>query len=205
MGEPMPYYDANNGGRNTLLRNDGSFRFSDVTQQTGLEQNNTRYSLAVSWEDYDNDGDLDLYVANDYGRNCLYRNDGGRFVNVAQQLGVEDMSAGMSICWGDYNHDGWMDMYVANMFSAAGNRITFQRQFKSSVDPTVRKAFQRHARGNTLFENDGKGGFRDVSVQAGVTMGRWAFGSRFVDLNNDGWDDLVVANGFISADDSGDL
>ena len=205
MGEPMPYYDANNGGRNTLLRNDGGFHFSDVTQQTGLEQNNSRYSLAVSWEDYDNDGDLDLYVANDYGRNCLFRNDRGRFVNVAPQLGVEDMSAGMSICWADYNHDGWMDIYVSNMFSAAGNRITFQRQFKSSIDPALRKAFQRHARGNTLFENDGKGGFRDVSQQAGVTMGRWAWGSRFVDLNGDGWDDLVVANGFISADDSGDL
>ena len=96
MGEPLPFHDANNGGRNTLWRNDGNWRFSDVTAATGLDQNNTRFSFAACWEDFDNDGDLDLYVANDYGRNNLYRNDGGRFNDVAADLGVEDQSAGMS-------------------------------------------------------------------------------------------------------------
>ncbi len=205
MGEPMPYHDANNGGHNMLLRNDGNWQFSDVTRAVGLDENNTRYSFAASWEDYDNDGDQDLYVANDYGRNNLYRNDGGKFVDIAPQLGVEDMSAGMSASWADYNRDGWMDLYVSNMFSAAGNRITYQRQFKTGVDQDVRRQFQRHARGNTLFENTGDGSFRDVSEDAGVTMGRWAWGSKFVDLNGDGWEDLVVANGFITTDDTRDL
>ena len=92
------------------------------------------------------------------------------------------------------------------MFSAAGNRITFQRQFKSGASNDMRAQYQRHARGNTLFQASSEGpGFRDVSVEQGVTMGRWAWGSRFVDLNNDGWEDLVVANGFISTEDTGDL
>ncbi len=90
------------------------------------------------------------------------------------------------------------------MFSAAGNRITYQRPFKSHVDSSIREQFQRHARGNSLFVNDGNG-FRDTSEQAGITMGRWAWGSRFVDLNGDGWDDLIVASGFISAEATGDL
>ena len=211
MGEPIPYHDANNGGPGMLLRNEGNWIFEDVTGRVGLDENNTRFSFAASWEDYDNDGDVDLYVANDYGRNNLYRNDSGpepgsrQFRDVAGELGVEDMSAGMSVSWADCNRDGWMDFYVSNMFSAAGNRITYQRQFKDGLDETTRKQFQRHARGNSLFQGNGKGGFDDVSVAAGVTMGRWAWGSTFADLNNDGWEDLLVANGFISTPDTDDL
>lgn len=124
---PLPYHDANNGGRNYLLRNDGAFSFSDGTETVGLHVANRRFSLAAAWEDYDNDGDQDLYVANDFGRNCLYRNDGGSFVNVAAMAGVEDHASGMSVSWGDCDRDGYMDIYVSNMFSAAGNRVTFQR------------------------------------------------------------------------------
>ena len=64
---------------------------------------------------------------------------------------------------------------------------------------------QRHARGNSLFRNLGDGRFADVSVAAGVTMGRWAWGSLFTDINNDGWEDLHVVNGFFTNDDPGDL
>ena len=114
------------------------------------------------------------------------------------------MSAGMSASWADVNRDGRMDLYVSNMFSAAGNRITYQRQFKTGANANVREQFQRHARGNTLFLNQ-PNGFQDVSEPAAVTMGRWAWGSRFADLNGDGWEDLIVANGFISTEDTGDL
>ena len=206
LGEPLPYHDAQNGGRNMLLRNEGVWQFNDVTETVGLGHNNNRFSFAAAWEDYDDDGDPDLYVANDYGRNNLYQNTNGRFVDVAAELGIEDMSAGMSASWGDFNRDGRLDIYISNMFSAAGNRITFQRQFKPGAPKTLLAQYQRHARGNSLFQAglDG-GGFSDVSVEQGVTMGRWAWGSRFVDLNNDGWEDLVVANGFISTEDTGDL
>lgn len=82
-GGPIPYHDANNGSPNALLRNEGNWRFTDVTKQSGMDDNNRRFSFAASWEDYDNDGDMDLYVANDFGRNNLYRNDGGHFVDAA--------------------------------------------------------------------------------------------------------------------------
>ncbi|MCP4731572.1 MAG: VCBS repeat-containing protein [Roseibacillus sp.] len=91
------------------------------------------------------------------------------------------------------------------MFSSAGNRITFQDQFKPGGDPTTRALYQRHARGNSLFRNLGSGRFEDVSISSGTTMGRWAWSSLFVDLDNNGWEDLLVANGFITQEDPGDL
>ena len=219
LPSPVPYHDANNGGSNVLLRNEGNFEFVDVTDAVGLNANNTRFSFAAAWEDYDNDGDMDLAVANDFGRNNLYRNDpqgGGngadrRFTDVAAQAGVEDVASGMSVAWGDYNRDGWMDLYISNMFSAAGNRIAYQRRVADDVTPQVAVDIQRMARGNTLFAATGavnpdrSKGFSDVSNSAGVTMGRWAWASKFADLNNDGWPDLAVANGNITTDQTGDL
>ena len=207
MGRPIPYHDANNGGRNVLFRNDQDWRFQDVTRAVGLDQNNRRFSFAAAWEDYDNDGDLDLYVANDYGRNNLFRNDEAHFVDVAAQLGVEDMSAGMSVSWGDVNLDGWMDLYVSNMWSSAGNRIAFQRQFKSlgrSRNATTLPATR--ARQLAVCKSwTAANRFEDVSLAAGVTMGRWAWASRLVDVNNDGLEDLFVVNGFITQEDTSDL
>ncbi len=202
---PIPYHDANNGNPNVLWRNEGHWRFSDITVECGLDENNRRYSFAACWEDYDNDGDQDLYVANDFGRNNLYRNDGGRFDDVAAEAGVEDISAGMSADWGDYDNDGWMDVYVGNMFSGAGNRIAYQRRFQAANDAGTRSLYQRHAKGNSLFRNAGDGTFWDVSQPAGVTMALWAWSSPFVELNNDGLVDLFVANGFITSEDSKDL
>ncbi|MFN0125216.1 MAG: FG-GAP repeat domain-containing protein [Verrucomicrobiales bacterium] len=207
LARPLPYHDANNGSRNLLLRNDRQFRFRDVTTQTGLGENNARFSFAAAWEDYDSDGDLDLYVANDFGRNNLYRcdrtPDGTRFRDVAAIAGVEDISAGMSASWGDVDNDGNPDIYVSNMWSSAGNRVSYQRRFREGSSQLT--SFQRHARGNSLFHNAGDGTFHDISESAGVTMGRWAWGSRFADLNNDGHDDLVVANGYITQPDPADL
>jgi hypothetical protein len=205
LGRPIPYHDANNGGRNILFRNDGEWKFVNVTKRVGLEQNNRRFSLGASWEDFDNDGDVDLYVANDYGRDNLYRNDGGQFTDIAAQAGAEDIGAGMSVSWADYNHDGWMDLYVSNMFSSAGNRVTTQRAFKDDVDENTRSEFQHHARGNTLYTNQGNGTFADDSVPANVTLGRWAWASTFIDINNDTREDLVVANGYLTRADPGDL
>ena len=202
---PVPYHDANNGGSNILLRNDGSWGFADVTEETGLNVNNKRFSFAASWEDYDNDGDQDLYVANDFGRKNLYRNDGGRFTDVADRAGVEDIGAGMSASWGDYDNDGWMDLYVGNMFTAHGTRLSAQPMFQMEADAKTRALYERHARGNSLFRNRGDGSFSDVSVEAGVTMGRWAWASLFADLDNNGWEDFIVANGYFTREDPEDL
>ena len=134
----------------------GSWRFSDVTREVGLDVNSRRHSLAAAWEDYDNDGDQDLYVANDYGQNCLYRNDGGRFTEIAKSLGVVDFGSGMSVSWSDVDHDGDMDLYVGNMFSSAGNRIARQPRFQHRIkQPQDKLRLPRFAKGNTLFLNDG--------------------------------------------------
>ena len=208
LPSPLPYYNANNGRPNVLLRNEGNFQFVDATRETGLDQNNRRFSFASAWEDYDNDGDLDLYVANDYGRNNLYRNEGSgtpRFVDVATAAQVEDTASGMSVSWGDYDRDGFMDVYVGNMFSAAGSRVTFQPQFTQRAAGETATLVQRMARGNTLYRNDGRGRFQDVSESADVNMGRWAWASKFADLNNDGWLDLIVTNGYITNEATDDL
>ena len=207
-------HDANNGGSNCLLRNEtapgGSWKFTDVTREAGLDANNQRWSFAAAWDDYDNDGDQDLYVANDYGRDNLYRNDSegpgtARFVDVSEAAHIENSAGGMAITWGDSDRDGWMDAFVSNMYSSAGNRIAFQSKFQPEAAPELKRRFQRLARGNTLLRNLGDGSFEDLSAEAGIEMGRWAWGSHFVDLNNDGWEDLVVANGYMTTEDTGDL
>lgn len=206
LGRPMPYHDAKNSVRNHLLANLGDWRFRDVTEEVGMDMNNRRFSYAASWEDFDNDGDMDLYVANDFGRNNFYQNNGGVFEDIAARAGVEDISAGMSVSWSDYNQDGLMDVYVGNMFSSAGNRIAYQRQFREGLDAEANRAMKRHARGNSLFQNRGDGTFEDVTLPAGVNMGRWAWSSHFADVNNDSHEDLLVANGMVtSAEDTGDL
>ena len=210
IARPLPYHDATNGGRNELLRNEGGLRFRTVTKQVGLHPGNSKFSYSATWEDYDGDGDMDLYVANDFGGNNLYQNtlrESGEpsFTDVAAEAGVRDIAAGMSACWGDFDNNGLADLYVGNMFSSAGNRIAFQDKFKRGGNAETRALYQRHARGNSLFQNLGQGRFRDVSVSSGTTMGRWAWSSLFADLNNDGWEDLLVTNGFITQRDPDDL
>ena len=144
-GGQFVYHDANNGGRNLFFRNDleagsGSWTFAEVTREVGLDVNNKRFTLAASWEDFDNDGDQDLYVANDFGRNNLFRNEGGHFTDIAATVQGEDRASGMSVSWGDVNRDGRMDLYIANMFSAAGNRIAKQEEFSPGSTPDVRQA-----------------------------------------------------------------
>ena len=196
---PIPFHDAKNGGRNVLLENLGDFQFVDSTASFGLDDGNTKWSFTAAWEDFDRDGDPDLYVANDFGRNDFFRNDGGHFVNIAAEAGVEDMAAGMSVSWGDYNRDGHADLYVGNMFSPAGRRVSYQRHFLKGRKEEDLLGTQRMARGNSLFAaRDSSGAFDDVSEAAGVTMGRWAWSSAFADLNNDGWEDLLVVNGYLT-------
>ncbi|MFQ5776649.1 MAG: FG-GAP repeat domain-containing protein [Terriglobia bacterium] len=203
---PMPYHDAQNGPPNILYRNNGDGTFSQTTEASGMNQNNNRFSFACAWADYDKNGYPDLYVANDFGRNNLYRSNGdGTFGDVAAEAGVEDIAAGMSAAWVDYDNDGWLDLYVGNMWSSAGLRLTMQKEFQSGAHPSQRSLFRRHAKGNTLFRNRGDGTFEDVSDTAGVTLGRWAWSSDFFDLDRDGFQDLFILNGFITNESKQDL
>ncbi|CAN5412771.1 hypothetical protein BH23VER1_BH23VER1_17850 [soil metagenome] len=220
LAVPVPYYDANNGGANYLVRNAGPsdqpggwLRFEDATAAVGLDVRNSRFSFAAVWEDFDGDGDADLYVANDFGRNVFYENrlvpDGeARFREVADAVGLREAGFGMSAATGDFNRDGHPDIYAGNMFSAAGNRVTHQPQFRTGAPDAIKREFQRMAQGNGLFLGGAQGDaprFTDASATSGAAMGRWSWGSVPADINNDGWEDLLVANGFVTGRQPDDL
>lgn len=197
---PVPFYDARNGGGNFLVRNEGGWKFTNATEETGLNVDNFRFSFAATWTDVDGDGDPDLAVVNDFGRMNLYisnRAADGRitFRDAALERGLGQGVFGMSISAADCNRDGFMDLYVGAMFSSAGNRITNQPDFKDGLAGTDLERFRHLANGNSLFVNDGKGRFVPRAAEAGVNMGRWSWGSVFADLTNDGWEDILVGNG----------
>ena len=162
------------GGRyeieaNRLLLNDNG-RFVDGTRKAGVGSKDVTYSAAFA--DVDNDGFLDLYLAN-YGvgaKNILYRNDGdGTFTDVTDAAGVGDRSWSWSAVFSDVDGDGNQDLYVVNGRYPAG-------------EP------------NHLYMNNGDGSFRDVSREAGVDDGNWGLGAAFADVDNDGDFDLFVSN-----------
>ncbi len=206
---PSPYYDAENGPPNFMMRNhrDGTFR--DVTAETGLSQNNTRYSFCCGWTDFNRDGWPDLYVVNDFGRKNLYRNNGtGTFTDIAAEAGVEDIGAGMSVCCFDYDNDGVEDVYVADMWTAAGERITMQDRFQKDAPAAARTLYRKHTMGNSLFRNTSskdRASFADTTSAAGVGIGRWAWSSDAWDFDHDGFPDLYIANGMVTGPSREDL
>jgi Flp pilus assembly protein TadD/peroxiredoxin len=203
---PVPYFDARNGPPNFLFHNEGNSTFTDRTDAAGLNVENDRYSFACAWGDLNGDGSPDLYVANDFGRSNLYRNNGdGTFTAVSTEAGVEDAGAGMSASWFDFDNDGNQDIYVANMWSAAGQRVSEQTIFHGSDPENIRALYRRHARGNSLYQNQGNGKFQNVSDRSGVEMGRWAWSSDAWDFDHDGYPDLYIANGYISGPDPRDV
>jgi tetratricopeptide (TPR) repeat protein/peroxiredoxin len=203
---PSPYYDAENGPPNFMMRNQRNGTFRDVTAESGLDKNNTRYSFCCGWSDYNHDGWPDLYVVNDFGRKNLYRNNGdGTFTDVARQAGVEDVGAGMGVCWLDYDNDGTEDLYVADMWTAAGTRISSQDVFQKGAPEQVQAFYRKHAQGNSLFRAGGGDAFQDTSASAGVQMGRWAWSSDAWDFDHDGFPDLYIANGMVSGPSRDDL
>lgn len=181
------------GPPNVLLRNRGGGRFARV-EDTAL--NLFRNTYQSTWADYDNDGDMDVYVVNDFAPNNLYRNDGsGAFTDVTAATGTADLGFGMGASWGDYDADGLQDLYVTNMHSKAGLRIAARL---NDVDGT----FGRMARGNTLFRNR-INGFEQVSglERPGlpVEAAGWGWGSQFLDLDNDSDLDIHALSGFYTA------
>jgi hypothetical protein len=184
-----------------LLRNNHDGTFSDVTQKSGVS--NERWGAGVAVGDYDNDGWPDIYVAN-YGKNRLYHNNRDRkFTDVAEKAGVAlgDWSAGPT--WGDYDHDGLLDLFVPGYVkfdpdhppvAGEGNIPPGFCQFRGVNVMCGPRGLQ--GEGDHLFHNNGDGTFTDVSVRAGVAdrNGYYGFASVFVDVDDDGWLDLAVAN-----------
>jgi hypothetical protein len=205
----LPY--ARNARRDQLFRNEGGLHFRDVTDEAGVR--NTGWSLAPTPADYDGDGDLDVFVGNDFGLDELLRNEGGHFAEVSQSAGVDAESASMGADWGDYDADGDLDLYVAGMASGSawvlevpqfrirGVPGLLDAMFRTRVRAAVRAWFV----GNRLYENQGGGRFVERGLEAGVQRNGWAFGPAWLDFDNDGLLDLYAANGFLSGPDTKDL
>jgi Flp pilus assembly protein TadD len=217
---PAPYQDARNGPPNFLFRNRSSFhetaervdglivrvpsvRFEDVTAETGMNENNDRFSFAPAWCDFDGDGWPDLYVANDFGRGNLYRNRGGKFRDEAAKAGLDGAGPGMSASWFDYNGDGLPDLYVSDMWTAPGQRIIHDPAFQPAARDA--EAFRRHTKGNCLYRNKGDGTFEETSAREGVEMGRWAWSSGGFDWDLDGVPEILIATGMVTNPSQKDL
>ena len=183
--------------RAMLLRNNRDGTFTDVTDEAGVA--NERWGFGVAVGDYNNDGWPDIYVSN-YGRNRLYRNNrDGTFTDVADAAGValDGWSAGPT--WGDYDRDGRLDLFVPGYVRFDPNPagmpgVPTRCGFRGIPVPCGPMGFPGEP--DHLFHNNGDGTFTDVSVKAGVSDPRhyYGFASVFVDVDNDGWLDLVVAN-----------
>ncbi len=166
------------GAGDALFHNNGDGTFSDVSKQAGVDDAKLLYGFQPTWVDYDNDNDLDLFVSNDSTGNYLYRNNGnGKFADVSYSSGVAVNDEGrqqacMGVAWGDFNFDGFLDLYVTNFSDDS----------------------------NTLYQNDGNGGFTDITFQAGhgqVTIPYLGWGTAFFDFDNDKDLDIFVANGHV--------
>ena len=223
---PTTLFYTRNGEGNSLLRNDGDFRFTEVTATAGVREGGL--TLGVAWGDYDNDGDQDLYVANDFGRNALFRNNSdGTFTDVSMETGTFDFGFGMSATFGDIDNDGDLDLYASNVHSGQrwyGQATTLYQYLLSSIwQGTILEDFPLYkeiftlvganwqaygdymVKGNSLFINDGHGQFTDVSEISGTNPFGWYWGSLMFDYDNDGRQDIYAGNGWITAKSKDDL
>lgn len=206
---PVPYHDAQNGPRNYLFKNrldTPKPHFEDVTAESGMDHNNNRFSFAATWCDYNFDGWPDVYVTNDFGRNNLYKNEGGKFRDVAADAGLEDMGPGMSAAWLDYDGDGKPDLLVSNMWSACGQRVVNDPAFGvTKQDPSVKPFYQRHVKGDSLYRNNGDGTFEYVGDKEGVEIVPWSWSCDGCDFDNDGTPEIYIACGMLTNNNESDL
>jgi len=164
-------------GTNQLFFGDSQGSFLEVTDLANIDSDVQTYGVAAA--DYDNDGDMDVFIAacaQDATRsvNLLFQNQGdGTFIEVGEAAGFNDNGNAWGINFLDYDRDGWMDVHVANM------RISF---------------LDTRGNANKLYRNRGDGSFEDVSEAAGIEGNDDSYGSSVADFNNDGWPDIWAAN-----------
>ncbi len=171
---PESFETANNGGGVVVFHNNGNGTFSDTSAKVGIKLSG--WTLDLGHADADNDGDDDLYVACDFGTDRFFVNNGdGTFTEKTESAIGFDTKKGMNTDWGDYDNDGFLDIYVTNI-----------------TDDYMRE-------GNFLWHNNGNLTFSDVARETGTHDTGWGWGAKFFDYDNDGWLDLYVVNGWVSA------
>ncbi|MFN3651488.1 MAG: CRTAC1 family protein [Armatimonadota bacterium] len=192
-GAPLPGYRKSGPMLPALYRNLGARKFQDVTKEAGLAVE--MYGMGIAVGDYDHDGDDDLYLTAVLGPSRLFRNDGGRFTDVAKAAGVDRPgSFPTSAAWLDYDKDGDLDLYVCNYVRYRSVADDLPCFFKDGIRSyCIPSAYSPEK--DSLYQNQGDGTFKDVAAQAGVEGpdGK-SLGVAVWDLNGDTWPDLLVAN-----------
>ena len=190
-GAPLKGTSVDVPPTNALYRNEGGFRFTDVTREAGV--GDTGYGLGVAVGDYDNDGRLDLYL-NNYGPNVLYRNNGdGTFTDVTRQAGVangNEVGAGANFL--DIDKDGRLDLFVSNYIAWSYDSHIVHNRTGHSVYSGPRDYPKNR---NALYRNNGDGTFTDVTADSGIGAHEGAgMGTVCGDYDNDGDTDIIVGN-----------
>ena len=193
-GAATRMYSPNRALRSALYRNNGDGTFSDVTGKAGVGAEGL-FGMGVAVGDYDNDGFPDLFVLG-YGRCILYHNNGdGTFTDVTARAGVENSGRwASSAAWFDYDNDGRLDLVIANYVDWSPERNFYcgdrVRACEAIVIPD-----DFHGQPPTLYHNNGDGTFTDVSKSSGVGLkGGNGLGIVTFDYDNDGWQDIFIAN-----------
>ncbi len=189
-GADLPGFNSPVPPMNRLYRNNGEGTFTDVTEQTGI--GDTGYGAGCAVADYDNDGNLDLYVTN-FGANVLYRNNGdSTFTDVTQHAGVGDSRWSLGCAFADYDNDGFVDLYVTNYINFHFETHTnCTRKGVATYCPP--ESFEGAP--DTLYRNNGDGTFTDVTTITGVyNEDGKGMGVVFGDYDNDGDADCYIGN-----------
>jgi len=184
-----------------LYRNDGKGHFEDVTKSTGLDV--SFYGMGCACGDFDNDGDVDLFISA-VGPNRLFRNDDGTFVEITQTAGVagDDDAWGSSCAWFDYNNDGRLDLFVCNYVQWSKETDLSQNFQLTGVGRAYGPPTAFEGTFPLLYRNEGDGKFTDVSASTGIQPTNSAtgvpiaksMGVATVDVDRDGWLDVIVSN-----------
>jgi len=209
---PLPGPDdptsAANAGSNRMFRGLAGARFEDVTEAWGLARESTRWSTVGVFGDADSDGDADLYVANDFGPNVLYRRADDRVWFEPEVEPVARAGFSGSATWADFDGDLDSDLYVSNWWSAGPDRMLNDatRPDEGELEADLDALRIRMSRGNVFLAQDG-GGLDYLDHSLGAEHADWAFGTAAFDYDGDGDLDLHTVNGYWSqgADDGRDL
>ena len=201
---PTPFFDANDSDPGYLLVNNGSGLFSDRTVAAGLGEKRYRHMYTASFVDLDEDGDLDLLTVSDFAGVDAYRNDGsGNFQDVGNEMFAEKKAFGMSHAFGDFDLDGRQDFLMVGMNSTTVERLESLGLGREYL-PEISRMRVPMTYGNRIYlRRPGEIYATDLDSRATRETG-WSWGSAALDIENDGDDDIYVANGMMSGESAQD-